>query len=783
MWGFTYKGILRLLILAVLIPAFLLGTLYLLVAFEVVDDLPSRRQLKRIQNPLASDLFAEGGELMGKYYIENRSNLEYEDLNDHFKDALIATEDRRFYKHNGVDVRGLSRVLFKTILLRKENSGGGSTITQQLAKNLYPRKNYKIGGTIINKFREMVIAQRIERVYSKKEILILYANTVSFGERAFGLATASERFFNKPANALHPEEAALLVGLLKATTYYNPRKNPENALRRRNVVFNQMVKYKQLTPESAEQLKALPIELDYQPYQANLELGRYFKAHIKNEFDAWSKAHPKKDGSYYDLNTDGLKVYTTIDFGLQQEAERYMKIHMAKVQKNFDVSWKGGRKFGKGTSLIDEQILSDPNYQKIRKKSGKEKALAAYTTHDMRNLWTWDGVQAKSATKIDSIKHYLGMIHGGILAADPNTGHIKVWVGGNDYSKFQYDNILRPRQAGSLFKPIVYLSALESGVEPCDYFANERQVYKAYKDWSPRNSNNEYGGYIPVQQALAQSINTVSVQVLFETGVENVVKTARDLGIESELSEVPSIVLGTSDVSLYEMVGAYSVLASGGYKRPLSGIVRIEDKDGQIIYEAPEYKAREVKSGFRYSNINMLNGMLQQVTTKGTAKRIYNHDIPFYVMGKTGTTQNQSDGWFIGFTDQLVVGAWVGAEDRRVHFRNLSTGAGGRTALPLVGAVFEQAAEAGMRPTKWNTEAYFRCDDYLSTEDYELATSGSFLTRMLESLGDRNALPKSKEQKGAPVEVEERELNKKEERKLRKRRKKLERQQRKREKS
>jgi len=707
----------------VILPILFLGLLYTLVSFEVIDNLPSKRELKRVQNPLASELYANGGELLGKYYVQNRSNLEYVELNDNYVKALIATEDKRFYKHNGVDVVSLFRVLIKSVILGKRNNGGGSTLNQQLAKNLFPRKKYKLFGTIINKFREMVIAQRLDKVYSKDEVLLLYTNTVSFGEQAFGLATAAERFFNKPAHELTLEESATLVGLLKATTYYNPKRNPERSLARRNLVLDQMVKSGAISKELALKTAELPIELDYQPYQRSQELGRYFKEIVQEEFDKWSLENPKSDGSIYDLNTDGLKIFCTLDYHLQLAAENKAKSHMTELQKLFNSSWKGGRKFGSGTKLIDEQILADPKYQKIRKGQGKDKALDEYTKNGKRKLWTWNGYDKRDVTRIDSIKHYLSLLHTGVLAADPQTGAIKVWVGGNDFSRFQYDNITRPRQVGSLFKPFVYLTALEKGVEPCDYYANERRVYSDYKDWSPRNSNDNYGGYVPVKAALANSINTISVQLLFETGLEDVIRTTRELGIERELSEVPSIVLGTSDVSLLEMVKAYSVLASGGLRREFRTIERIEDKAGNVLFELDYDTAPVERAGINYSNINMLNGMLQQVTTQGTAKRLYSqHDIPYYVMGKTGTSQNQSDGWFIGFTDQLVVGAWVGAQDRRVHFRTIGTGAGGRTALPLVGAVLEEAAKQGMQPTRWNTKASFACDDYLTQEQYNILT-------------------------------------------------------------
>ena len=694
-------------------------TLRFITFMEWPSNLPSKQELAKIQNPIASELYASQGELIGKYYVQNRSHLKEEDINDHFKHALIATEDRRFYKHKGVDTRSLFRVFFKTILFQRESSGGGSTITQQLVKNLYPRKRFTVFSTIMNKYREMAIARDLESIYTKDDIIALYANTVSFGEQAFGLTTAAKRFFNKEPADLLLEEAATLVGILKATSYYSPRNYPERARQRRNLVLDLLSKNEYISKDISSSLKSLPLNLNYQSKTERIELARYFKEYVRKEFKTWSMSVSKSDGSKYDIEKDGLKIYTSLDYDLQIAAEKIMQSHMSSLQDRFLKSWEGGKLFGPNSKIIDDGIFADAEYKSLRKKGlSNNEAIDKMATHKMREFWTWGGYNEKSRTRIDSIKHYLTLLHTGILATNPNTGHIKLWVGGNDYSEFQWDNITAPRQVGSTFKPIVYLTALENGIVPCQYYENELRSYADYDDWTPKNSNGLYGGYTSMKGGLTNSVNTVSVQLLFEAGIEKVVQRAKDLGIESELSAVPSIVLGTSDISLLEMVRAYGTFASGGYQEPLHSIIKIEDLTGNVIYEN-ETQPVTRRQTIHEDIVLQLDEMLKNVTQNGTASRLYDwFDIPFEVAGKTGTTQKQSDGWFIGYTSDLVIGAWVGAQDRRIHFRNLSTGSGGRTALPMVGALFEYAHETG----KINPQAEFNqittCPDTLSEREY-----------------------------------------------------------------
>jgi penicillin-binding protein 1A len=393
---------------------------------------------------------------------------------------------------------------------------------------------------------------------------------------------------------------------------------------------------------------------------------------------------------------------------------------MKKLQRIFEQSWRGGRMFGKGTKMIDERIRQDPLYASLKEQGKtKKEILTAFTTKAKRKVWSWGGTHESGMTKIDSIKHYLSLLHAGTIAVDPHTGAIKVWVGGNDFGKFQWDNVKSPRQVGSIFKPVVYLAALESGVRPCDYYENERKTYPKYKNWSPQNADGKYGGHMPVQGALTHSVNTISVQMLFEAGIPAVVEMAERLGITSELTEVPSIVLGTSDISLYEMAHAFSVFANQGVPVDFHMITRIEDADGVVLFErANPEKSKPVVEPYL---VKQLSSMLSNVTEEGTGRRLYaDYAIPFQVMGKTGTTQNQSDGLFIGYTDRLLIGSWVGTMDRRVHFRNLGTGSGGRTALPLVGALFEYAASTGYAPDHDYTVQAYSCPTELPGANYAI---------------------------------------------------------------
>lgn len=698
---------------AMAIAAPFVGVLMLmfLVRVGAFGPLPSMDEMAEIKNPVSSRMLDSKGQLLAEYYIENRTNVELEDISPYFLDGLIATEDVRFYKHRGIDYRSLGRVAVKSILLQKESSGGGSTLTQQLVKNVFKRNTYGPLTMPVNKLKEMYTARRLEKLYTKDEILKLYINTVSFGERAFGINTASNRFFNKEPKDLSLLESATLVGILKAPTYYSPRKYPERAQKRRNTVLFQMNNYGFLEDSIMNIAMQAPLELKYMSPKGE-RLIAYVKNHVKKEFEKIKDQFPKEDGSFYNLYTDGLKVYTTLDKQLQREAELIVSKTMPDIQEQFWKGWQGASPFKGSTRVIDDQIHRHPMYKRL-KAEGKssEEIIEPFTVKGPRRVWTWNGYEDKEMTIIDSIKHYLTLLQCGMMAVDPNSGEIKAWVGGNDYGEFQFDNVSSARQVGSTFKPITYLLALEEGKDPCEFYPNELRTYVDYDDWTPGNAGGEYGGSYSLQGALAHSVNTVSVQLIMEMGPEKVVKKAKELGVESPLPKVPSIVLGTADVSMVEMMKVYSVFANGGKTIEPYIINRIENFKGDTLYQHKSFESKRVVDE---EIAEIMIQMLQNGTKFGSGRRMQSYGLPVHVAGKTGTTQNQSDGWFIGCSPNLVAGAWVGTDDRRIHFRSLSTGSGGRTALPMVGQLFRSAyTDKVIKPIAFDTTGfYLTCPDY-----------------------------------------------------------------------
>lgn len=647
------------------------GVFVLLVLGGTFGKIPDNQSLKLIQNPMATEVYTADGVLMGTYYIENRQFLEPSDIPVDIRSALIATEDVRFFKHKGVDPRSLIRVLFKTLLLSNESSGGGSTITQQLAKNLYPRGDFGALTMPVNKVKEMITALRLEKVYSKDEILEMYLSTVSFGENTFGIKAASRRYFNKEPKDLRVEQSAVLVGMLKATRTYNPVNYPERATERRNVVLAQMNKYGFLETYGADSLQNLPLETDYHPLPHNAGIAPYFREHIRPELDAWCGNHHKNESENYNLYTDGLKVYTTIDSRLQQYAEESMKEQMTHLQKIFEEQWKGDDLW-KG--LTDRQILINYDGVPPSKMDSDPKRKM--------ELFSWEGTQEMEYNTLDSVKHYLGLLQAGFLAMDVNSAEIRAWVGGINHEYFKYDHVMSRRQAGSTFKPLVYLEALEQGISPCDYFPNDSVVYEDFDNWTPRNADDTYGGYYSMKGAMVHSVNTVSVELLFQVGIDSVLEISELAGITSPLPAVPSIALGSGEVSLYEMVGVYQALANRGVKKTPLYIQRIEDRNGRILEEwVPEEKGTKICS---VENAELMIEMLRGVVNEGTAAGLRTrYGITADIAGKTGTTQNYTDGWFIGFTPGMVAGAWVGGDLQNVRFQTIQYGQGAYSAMPI----------------------------------------------------------------------------------------------------
>ena len=657
-----------------------------LIYFGAFGKLPSKDALKNYKNPVASTIIGSNQEVISHYYIQNRSNVDSTELNDYIKDALVAVEDIRFYEHNGIDNRSLGRVLFKTILMSNESSGGGSTITQQLAKNVYGRKDIPIIGMLVSKIREMMIAKRMEKVYSKDEILLLYLNTVMLGENLYGIEKVAYRYFNKKPKELNLEESALIIGLLKAPNGYNPKNYPEKALLRRNVVLAQMYKYEKIDEATYLAAKDKKVILNYQQPKNTAAYAAFYKEYLKKEFAIWAKKNPKPNGSLYDLNIDGLKIYTSVHPSIQRSAEKAMKEHLAYIQTLFDANWDAKPSQMPRDSFVMKIMLQD-KYAKDLKEKGmtQEEIIQQFKKKGDKRIWTWVGFKTVSMTFQEYITYELTRLHSGLVAIDNKTGKVMAYVGGNDYNYSQYDQIQTPRQVGSTFKPIAYLAGLENGLQPCDFYDNSLKTYSQYEGWSPRNSDAKYDGSYSMWGALANSINTISAEIMIKTGIPKVINLSKRMGIESELPKVPSLVLGTADISLMDMVRAYAYIANGGGKIDAFSILKIEDENGKVLYESKHYsKAIAEKS----ESIQQIQKMMRAVVTQGTGGRFQGYNIPYNVIGKTGTTQNNADGWFIGCSPEITIGSWVGTLDKRVHFRSGPLGAGANTAMPIVGRMF-----------------------------------------------------------------------------------------------
>ena len=664
--------------------------LFLIVYAGFTGPVPSTDELQKIKNPVATEVYANNGELLGRYYVENRSNVRFDQISPNVINALVATEDSRFYHHRGIDEIALMRVFFKSVLLQDHSSGGGSTLSQQIAKNLYPRKTFGPLTMPINKLRESIIAYRLEKLYTKEEILALYLNTVPFAENTFGIGVASERFFSKPPLKLNVPEAATLIGMLKANNSYNPRKNPERSLDRRNVVIDQMQKYSYLSAAEAKMYKAEPLELSYNLITYNEGPAPYLMEKLRPMLQKWCEDHLKEDQTPFNLFTDGLKVRTTIDFDMQMAAETAVSQQMAKLQSLFDEHWGKVAPWGNDRSVVTRAMKRSDRYHELKKNGVPDDQIKKiFNTPVSVSLFTWNGSQQREMTPMDSIQYYLKILNTGFMAMDPFSGELKAYIGGNDFRYFKYDHITSTRQVGSTFKPIVYLGALEAGISPDTYFPNEKKVYEDYDNWSPENSHDDYTGYYSMEGALSKSINTIAVDVLMRTGITNVIDLAKRMGIESDLPEYPSLALGTASVSLEEMVCVYSEIVNGGKKVSPYYLKSIESNSGKQLESFENIQTGEQVASTE--NCRIMTQMLKSVVNEGTGSNIRSvWGIDSEFAGKTGTTQDQADGWFIGMTPTLVAGAWVGGEDPSVHFRTLGGGAGGHTALPIVGQFYSQ---------------------------------------------------------------------------------------------
>lgn len=667
--------------------AFIALTIFLQsIRFGAYGPLPKKEDLNNISHYLASEVYAQDSTLLGRYYLENRSYVPFNRLSKHLINALIATEDARFYQHHGVDWQAWGRVFFKTIALQDQRQGGGSTISQQLAKNLYPRQDFGEYSLIINKLKEVFIARRLERLYAKEKLLEMYLNTVPFSENTFGVKVAAHRFFNTSPNQLRPEQAAVLIGMLKATTLYNPQNNSERSLERRNVVLDRMRRYGYLPYAMTDSLKKLPLNLDYRPLTLNQGLATHFRETLRQELKDILQDLRKENGMGYNLYTDGLKVYTTIDARLQSFAEAAVAKHMTELQKSF-IEHLGEETPWENDSLFQEVVYQSERYRKLAKAGFAEELIdSIMMLKRQMTVYHSPGKERKGKmSSLDSIKHYMSFLNAGFLAVDPGAGAVKAWVGGIDHKYFKYDHVRSRRQVGSTFKPIVYAKAIQHGIHPCAYIPNQLRTYWRYEGWRPKNADNKYGGLYSMEGGLINSVNTIAVNLAMRAKPQKVAELAQAMGFTGDVPGVPAIALGAAEASLEEMVTAYGTFATRGKRPELNYIQRIETPDGKIIADFSN-----AQDSSRWQNVltekeaDIINEMLVESPKKGTAMRLrYRYKLPNELAGKTGTSQNHSDGWFMGYNPKLVAGVWVGAEYPIVRFRSLRLGQGANTALPI----------------------------------------------------------------------------------------------------
>lgn len=666
-------------------------------------ELPDFKALENPRTEVASELYSADGVLLGSYFRENRSPVTYNELSTNLVNALIATEDVRFGKHSGIDLQSMGRVLFKSLILR-QGAGGGSTLSQQTAKNLFKTRNLESQGALsrvpvlrmlIIKTKEWIVATKLEKSYTKDEILTLYLNTSEFGSNAYGIKTAAKTFFNKNPNELNVQESAVLVGLFKAPTYYSPVFNPDNSLRRRNTVLAQMEKYGFLTKAERDSLIAMPIELDYRVENQNQGLATYFREVLKADLLKWTKETLKPDGSPYDLFGDGLKIYTTIDSRMQRYAEEAMDEHMRELQKKFE------NEMGNRDPWIDENGRVIPNfletqvkrteaYRNLAKRYGTESDSINIKLNEKKRMrifsWTRGEIDTLMST-MDSMRHYKKHLQAGFMSMDPHTGHVKAWVGGINHKHFKFDHVKQARrQPGSTFKPFVYAAAIENGYSPC-YSVIDQPVevnIPGQPAWTPKNADGKFSNEkMTIRRAMAQSVNSVTAFMMKKLGPKVVVETAHRLGITSDLEEVPALALGTADVSVYEMVGAMSTFVNKGEHIVPFYIERIEDKNGNVLQQFTPKKRPAMSEEHAYLMVYMMRGGFEE--SRGTSQGVpwTLRDQGNELGGKTGTTQNASDGWYMGMSKDLVSGAWVGGDDRAIHFRSWVSGQGGQTARPI----------------------------------------------------------------------------------------------------
>lgn len=681
-------------------PVILLLLLFSLTAFELLGELPDVKELQNPKSNLASIIYSSDGRVLGKFYKENRVNCTFKELNPHLVQALIATEDARYYEHSGVDLWALFRSA-SGLLTGNMNAGGGSTITQQLAKMQFSEKPKSKLERVLQKIKEWIISIKLERLYTKEEIMTMYLNKFDFLNLAVGVKSASQIYFNTTPDKLTLPQSAMLVGMAKNPSLFNPRRFEERTQQRRNVVLSQMKKYGYISQATFDSLKVLPLNLDFHSEDHNEGLATYFREYLRDNFlKEWCRAHKKENGKPYDIYRDGLKIYTTIDSRMQRYAEEaageQMKFLQGKFfkekKKNFPFAWNVSKNEIQG--IMTASMRRTDRY-KILKAAGKseEEISKVFNTPVKMRVFSWRGEIDTTLSPMDSIRYYKSFLRCGFMAMEPQTGYIKAWVGGINHEHFKYDHVkVGRRQVGSTFKPFVYALAIQEGYSPCYQIPNVRTCITTEdgKEWCPDNSAGEEkfeGKPQTLKLALAMSINYISAALMKKFGPLAVVNLARRMGISAPLDPVPALCLGVADISVYEMVGANSTFANQGtYVEPVF-VTRIEDKNGKVLEEFVPGTDEVFNEEKAYVMCELMKG----VVLYGTGAELrYKYKLTNPIAGKTGTTQNNSDGWFIGMTPELVAGAWVGGEDRSVHFNTMEFGQGARMALPIWGKFFSK---------------------------------------------------------------------------------------------
>ncbi|MDA8639655.1 transglycosylase domain-containing protein [Flavobacteriaceae bacterium] len=706
-----FKGLVRVFWLLFVTGLLSFSSLFVIAALGYLGEMPDLEQLENPKTKLATQIISSDGVVLGKFYVnDNRTPISYEALPTNLVNALIATEDERFFTHSGIDLKGTLRAIF---YLGKK--GGASTISQQLARQLFVgvRSRNKTEA-LLQKFKEWVLAVKLERSYTKKEIIAMYLNVYDFGYSGDGIQSASKIYFNTTPQKLSIEQSATLVGMLKNSSYFNPIRRASRVEQRRNVVLQQMERNGFITESERDSIKQIPLKIDYTPDSHREGLATYFRAYLQQFMRSWTKNNPKADGTNYDIFRDGLRIYTTIDSRLQEIGETSVSAHMSNLQEEFFLQNTPEAnptapfldlREGEIDTLLQNTARRSERWRKMRVAGKDEETIwASFKKPVDMEVFSWKGDLDTLMTPLDSIRYYKHFLRASMMSMDPKTGHVKAWVGGFNYKHFQYDQVYQGRrQIGSTFKPFLYATAIDQlRLSPCDIlpdalFCIEPLKHGNVDAWCPKNSGNKYGQMRTLKNALANSVNTVSARLMDKVGPRPVINLARKMGITSYLPRVPSIALGTPDISLLEMVGAYSTFANKGiYVKPIM-ITRIEDKNGTVLFEVVPETTDVLSEESAYVTIDLLKG----VTEAGSGIRLrhegadqenyaYQNVVTGYpykfenpIAGKTGTTQNQSDGWFMGMVPNLVTGVWVGGEDRAVHFEDIAFGQGATMALPI----------------------------------------------------------------------------------------------------